>query len=165
MADSAASVGTHGPLAAKRADRSATSGSITATAAAPSNELLARYEAFSAEAIHAPAQSGLWVKHWISRVHPDGILAMLLANQRPVLALALEVVRLVPIRLVRFMGDGHANGNFPAVDKNWLKTADLIQIHPLHDEIAEASQDDDIVSLQRLLPDLEGKANPLRHLP
>lgn len=165
MADSAASVGTRGPLAAKRADRSATSGSITATAAAPSNELLARYEAFSAEAIHAPAQSGLWVKHWISQVHPDGILAMLLANQRPVLALALEVVRLGPFRIARFMGGGHANGNFPAVDRNWLETADPVQIQPLLDAIAEARPDVDVVALQRLLPDLEGKANPLGQLP
>ncbi|RWP59475.1 MAG: GNAT family N-acetyltransferase, partial [Mesorhizobium sp.] len=64
-----------------------------------------------------------------------------------------------------FLGGRHANGNFAAADPSWLTKADGAAIRSMLAAVAKARPDIDLVALERLLPDLEGIANPLASLP
>ena len=137
----------------------------TAAAVAPASpEALAAYDAFCRTALFAPAQSGLWVRHWAGTTGPDAILATSNLDGRPLLALALEVERSGPFRVARFMGGGHANGNFAAADRTWATQADAGSLKPLFEAIARERPDIDLVALERLAPELGGTANPLARL-
>jgi CelD/BcsL family acetyltransferase involved in cellulose biosynthesis len=76
--------------------------------------------------------------------------------------LALDVTSSGPFRVARFMGGRHANGNFAAADPYWA--ADDAAIRSMLTAIARARPDIDLVALERLLPDLDGIANPLASL-
>ncbi|MFA6153092.1 GNAT family N-acetyltransferase [Mesorhizobium sp.] len=121
---------------------------------------LAAYAQFCHSALFAPAQSAAWVLNWAAKVGPNLVVATLAIDGRPLFALALEVTTKGPFRIARFMGDRHANGNFVAADPQWLATADVTSIRSLLAAIARARPDIDIVALERLLPDLDGVANP-----
>lgn len=140
-------------------------GATAAAVASASPEALAAYDAFCRTALFAPAQSGLWVRHWAGTTGPDAILATSNLDGRPLLALALEVERSGPFRVARFMGGGHANGNFAPIDAARPEALTCRTLRPLFDAIAEARPDVDVVALQRLAPELEGVANPLAALP
>jgi CelD/BcsL family acetyltransferase involved in cellulose biosynthesis len=127
--------------------------------------VLAEYVDFCSTALSAPAQGAQWVRHWIAETRPDAILATLSLGSMPVFALALEVVRSGPFRIARFMGGRHANGNFSAADRTWLRSAGIEDIHPLIAGIAAARPDIDLITLERLLPELDGLPNPLACLP
>lgn len=159
MADATASIESNGRAAATAARREPAA-AVTAVASAASEDALARYAAFCADALHAPAQDARWVRHWVAEVNPDAVIATLSLDRKPVLALALEVVRRGPFRMARFMGGRHANGNFAAADRSWLDGLDQAAIGSLFDAIARARPDIDVVALQRLLPDLDGAADP-----
>ncbi|MDX8436684.1 GNAT family N-acetyltransferase [Mesorhizobium abyssinicae] len=126
---------------------------------------LATYAGFCGSALFAPAQSDGWIRNWARAVHPDIVVAALHMEDEPVLALALEVVRRGPFRVARFMGGRHANGNFAAVAPGWLPRANAAAIRSMLAGIARARPDVDLISLERLLPDLDGAANPLAALP
>jgi CelD/BcsL family acetyltransferase involved in cellulose biosynthesis len=164
MADATASSENNGRTTAMAAQGAPSTGAATAVVSAASADSVARYEAFCAAALHAPAQGGPWVRHWVDEVRPDAVLAMLAVDRRPVLALALEVMRAGPFRVARFMGGRHANGNFAPVAPGWLGGVDRAAIRPLFDAIARSRPDIDVLALQRLLPDLDGAANPLATL-
>jgi CelD/BcsL family acetyltransferase involved in cellulose biosynthesis len=110
--------------------------------------------------IHAPAQSALWIEEWAANATPDGFVATVEQDGRPVFALALEVVRSGPFRVARFMGGRHANGNFAAADPAFLDTRSF-DAASLVATIRTERPDVDVLVLERLLPDLEGVANPL----
>lgn len=131
--------------------------SISVTSA----EGLAAYAGFCRSALFAPAQSAGWILNWAEQVGPDLLIATLSAEGRPVFSLALEVTAKGPYRVARFMGERHANGNFVAVDPQWLARADIPAIRSLLATIAKARPDIDLVALERLLPDLDGVTNPL----
>ncbi|RWB12519.1 MAG: GNAT family N-acetyltransferase [Mesorhizobium sp.] len=126
---------------------------------------LADYAEFCASALFAPAQSPSWVRNWAAETKADIVIATLNTDSRPALSLALEVVRTGPFRVARFAGRRHANGNFPAADPRFLPAIDGPAIRSLFSAIAKARPDIDLVSLERLLPDLDGLANPLAALP
>lgn len=126
---------------------------------------LAAYADFCGRALSAPAQGAEWIRHWIAETRPDAILATMNLGGMPVLALALEVVRSGPFRIARLMGGRHANGNFPAADRTWLRSAGIEDIQPLIAGIAAARPDIDLITLERLLPELDGLPNPLACLP
>ncbi|MDX8507160.1 GNAT family N-acetyltransferase [Mesorhizobium captivum] len=126
---------------------------------------LADYAEFCASALFAPAQSPSWVRNWAAETRADMVVATLNTDSRPALSLALEVVRSGPFRVARFAGGRHANGNFPAADRRFLPAIDGPAIRSLFSAIAKARPDIDLVSLERLLPDLDGVANPLAALP
>lgn len=134
--------------------------SVSVTAA----EGLAAYAGFCGTALFAPAQGAIWILSWAAQVKPDLLVATLTLEGRPVFALALEVVSRGPLRVARFMGDRHANGNFAAADPQWLARADVTAIRSMLAAIAKARPDIDIIALERLLPDLDGIANPLASL-
>lgn len=164
MSDATASIKSNGRAAAM-APRSASAGeAVTAVVSAASADAIERYEAFCERALHAPAQDARWVRHWAAEVKPDALFATLSLNRKPALALALEVARKGPFRMARFMGGRHANGNFAAVDPARLDGMNRAGMNTLFEAIARARPDVDVVALQRLLPDLDGAANPFMAL-
>ncbi|GAA2824602.1 CelD/BcsL family acetyltransferase involved in cellulose biosynthesis [Aminobacter aminovorans] len=142
----------------------ATTGDATTAIALPvSRDVLSAYGKFTS--IYAPAQSPEWVSTWIDANKPDAMLATLSTNGRPVLSVALEVGREGPFRIARFLGGKHANGNFPASDKNWLVAANAQDIGVLVRAIGKARPDIDLVAFDRLIGDFKGLPNPLLKLP
>ncbi|RWB09099.1 MAG: GNAT family N-acetyltransferase [Mesorhizobium sp.] len=129
-----------------------------------STDGLAAYAEFCRSALFGPAQSAAWVQNWAAETRPDLLVATLSAEGKPVFSLALEVAARGPFRIARFMGGRHANGNFVAADPNWLAKADIPALRSVLAAIAKARPDIDLVALERLLPDLDGVANPLASL-
>ncbi|MER9584329.1 GNAT family N-acetyltransferase [Mesorhizobium sp. M0276] len=125
---------------------------------------LAAYAEFCRSALFGPAQSAAWVLNWAAQVGPDLLVATLSADGKPVFSLALEVTANGPFRVARFMGDRHANGNFVAADPGWLTEADIRAVRSMLAAIAKERPDIDLVALERLLPNLDGVANPLASL-
>ncbi len=103
-----------------------------------SAEGLTAYAEFCRSALFAPAQSAAWVLNWAAQLDPDLLVATLSAEGRPVFSLALEVSRTGPFRVARFMGGRHANGNFIAVDPQWLARPDIPAIRSMLTAIAKA---------------------------
>ena len=126
---------------------------------------LAAYSEFNHSALSAPAQSASWIQNWTAQAGPDALVATLSIEGRPVFALALEVTRTGPFRVARFMGGRHANGNFAAADPRWLAMKDGSAIRSMLAAIGKSRRDIDLIALERLLPDLDGVANPLASLP
>lgn len=165
MADATASMDGNGRAAAMPAQRVSTGHAATAVVVSEASaDALAKYAAFCGQALHAPAQGAHWARHWTRNVNADALIATLSVDQKPVLALALEVVRAGPFRIARFMGGRHANGNFSAADRAWLGKADCAAIRSLFDAIAAARPDIDVLALQRLASDLDGAPNPFMAL-
>ena len=128
---------------------------------AASQDALRRYAELAGEgALFAPAQSPAWISAWVRAVSPDSLLVIIEADGRPVMGLALEVVRKGPFRIARLMGGRHANANFPP-----LQTGAIIDIHAVVSRIALARPDIDLLELDRLVGDRDGIANPLLALP
>ncbi|ESY72166.1 acetyltransferase [Mesorhizobium sp. LNHC252B00] len=125
---------------------------------------LAAYAEFCRSALFAPAQSAGWVLNWAAQVRPDLLVATLSADGKPVFSLALEVTASGPFRVARFMGGRHANGNFVAADPGWLAKADIRAVRSMLAAIAKERPDIDLVALERLLPNLDGVANPFASL-
>ncbi|RWM20141.1 MAG: GNAT family N-acetyltransferase [Mesorhizobium sp.] len=126
---------------------------------------LATYAELCRSALFAPAQSPAWILNWARYTEADTVLATLSTDGRPVFSLALDVTSSGRFRVARFMGGRHANGNFAAADPIWLTKADGATIGSMLATIARARPDIDLVALERLLPDLDGIANPLLSLP
>ncbi|MBZ9798185.1 GNAT family N-acetyltransferase [Mesorhizobium sp. ES1-4] len=127
-------------------------------------EGLASYAKFCGSAVCAPAQSAAWVLNWAAEVKPDLLIATLELEGKPAFALALEVVKRGPLRVAQFMGGRHANGNFCAAEPQWLASGDLTAIRTMLAAIAKFRPDIDLIALERVLPDLDGIANPLASL-
>ncbi|HEV2901518.1 MAG TPA: GNAT family N-acetyltransferase [Pseudaminobacter sp.] len=163
MVDAARSIGANRAAAASIQQRGVPSLSVSVASATP--EVLEHYAALCRTGAFAPAQSREWVEAWTAKAEKDHIVATVFSGGCPVFALALEIVRAGPVRIARSMGGSHANGNFAAADPSWLATAGEAQMKALTAEIGRARPDIDIVALGRLLPNLEGLANPLLALP
>lgn len=125
---------------------------------------LAAYAGLARGGVHAPAQSALWIEEWTANTTPDGLIAMVESDGAPVYGLALEVVRSGPFRIARFMSGRHANGNFPAAGRAFLASG-AFNTGALINAIRRERPDIDALVLERLLPELEGMANPLLALP
>ncbi len=164
MVDAAASFDGN-RLAATEASPRALPGDSTETVSVASSEALAEYADFCRSALFAPAQSPGWVRNWTAQVEPAPLIATLSVEGRPVFVLALEISRKGPFRVARFMGGRHANGNFAACDPRWLPEADLAAVRTMLSAISRVRPDIDLIALERLLPDLDGVANPLARLP
>ncbi|MGX8007785.1 GNAT family N-acetyltransferase [Mesorhizobium sp. ORM8.1] len=130
---------------------------VTVTASAG----LADYAQFCASALFAPAQSASWVSNWVAATDADLVVGTLGIGGRPALSLALEIVRRGPFKVARFASGRHANGNFAAADPRFLPALDSAAIGSLFAAIHKARPDIDLISLERLMPDLDGAANPL----
>lgn len=122
---------------------------------------LASYRDFCHDADFSPSQSPHWVECWARNVNPDIVVARLLDGDRPLLALALEVVPDGIARLARFPGGSHANGNFPAL----AGAVDPGAAPLLFPAIARARPDIDLVGLERMAERLGRHESPLASLP
>jgi CelD/BcsL family acetyltransferase involved in cellulose biosynthesis len=139
--------------------------SISATIAPAHGESLSAYRRLCESALFAPAQSPQWIENWIAETKPDAFLATLEIAGRPALGLALEVVRSGPFRIAGFMSGRHANGNFVALDPTMAGELGPAAFKALASAIHWQRPDIDLIALERLLPDMEGVANPLLALP
>jgi CelD/BcsL family acetyltransferase involved in cellulose biosynthesis len=125
---------------------------------------LAAYAELARKGLYAPVQHPLWIEEWVANAASDGFIAVAALNGSPVLALALEIVRSGPFRVARFMSGRHANGNFPAADPAFLAEGGF-NAAAIMSAIRFARPNIDALVLERLLPDLDGIANPLLALP
>src|SRR5690606_23633165 len=82
-------------------------------------------------------------------------------NGKPVMALALEVRRMGPLRVACLAGGSHAHSNFPPITGERLDMGDLYAV--LHD-IRSARPDIDALILTRMRKEFMGEPNPLLHL-
>lgn len=127
---------------------------------------LAAYDAFCAGACCAPPQSPLWVKAWLHGAGENGVIALLFRDGVPVMALALEVLRKGPLRVARFAGGSHANGNFPALHfSDGPVHSDPSAMQSLLQGIRAARPDIDMLTLERQMGSLGDHLNPLLTLP
>lgn len=119
----------------------------------------------AASGLHAPAQSPSWITSWIAEARPDVVAAAIMRDGRPVLSVALEVVSRGPMRIARFMGGGHANGNFAPLSRADARSISVGDLNLLTAAIRKARPDLDLIALERLAPTLAGMPNPLLLLP
>lgn len=136
-------------------------GGLAVTVTAATDEALAAYARLARTGMAGPAQSPEWVAAWAAATSTDCVIATLGAPAGPVLALAMEVVRVGPLKLARFMGGSHANGNFPLAHPARLGRLGPADLARLWAAIGKARPDIDLVRLERLAPDIDGTANPL----
>lgn len=123
---------------------------------------LRNYEAFCQRAIHGPCQHPLWIKGWIDSTHADALIVTVRQDNQPALMLALEVIRKGPLRIARFIGGNHANGNFAAMDRNIPII--LPDRAALKAALRKARPDINLLLLSRQNPVFEGFKNPLEGL-
>lgn len=119
------------------------------------------YEGLCAEAIHAPPQNVAWVRAWASEVNDDIAVVTAQLHGKTVFALPLEVVDSGPMRIARFTGGSHANGNFPPALPDFLKSANAATLRLLMDALRRARPDIDLVCLNRQLERQGGYQNPM----
>ncbi|CCV13241.1 GNAT family N-acetyltransferase [Mesorhizobium sp. STM 4661] len=165
MVDATASFDGNRLAASEASPRALPIDKINLSVSAADGAALAAYAKLCRSAVFAPAQSAAWILNWAAETGPDIVMATLSSGDRPVFALALEVTRRGPFRVARFVGGRHANGNFAAADPHWLASAHGEAIRSVLTAIAKARPDIDLVALERLLPDLDGIANPLASFP
>jgi CelD/BcsL family acetyltransferase involved in cellulose biosynthesis len=165
MVDATASFDGNRLEAMESAPRALPAGHAGLSVSVADGAAFAAYAEFCRSALFAPAQSPAWILNWAKYAKADTVLATLNAEGQPVFSLALEVSSSGPFRVARFMGGRHANGNFAAADPHWPTKADYAAIRSMLAAIARARPDIDLVALERLLPDLDGIANPLASLP
>ncbi len=114
-------------------------------------------------AVSSPSQSPAWISAWAGETDPDLVVAMLSAEGRPQMALALEIIRSGPFRVARFPGGRHANGNFPLFTAS--ANVPPAAIGAMVAAIAKTRPDIDLLSLERLAGTIDGVTNPLLALP
>ncbi|UCI17781.1 GNAT family N-acetyltransferase [Mesorhizobium sp. B2-1-8] len=164
MVDATASFDGKRLAAAQASPRALPGNAVGLSVSVAAAEGLAAYAAFCRSALCAPPQSAAWILNWATEVKPDLLIATLELEGKPAFALALEVVKRGPFRFAQFMGGRHANGNFCAAEPQWLASGDLTAIRSMLAAIARSRPDIDLIALERLLPDLDGIANPLASL-
>lgn len=127
--------------------------------AAADAKALAAYRTFCGCALYAAPQAPVWIESWTANVNPDGLIVTLRQGARPVMMLALEIVRYGPFRVARFMGDSHANGNFPAFAPS--ASPEPAALRAMARAMREVRPDIDLVALERQNPAQAATPNPL----
>lgn len=121
---------------------------------------LAEYDMFCRGAAHAQAQHPMWIRTWIMSTGADALIVTLHRDGRPLLMLALEVVRKGPFRMASFMGGPHANGNFVSYARTGPRQLTAQDFSAIRTAISRSRPDIDLICLERQLPDFNGLANP-----
>lgn len=124
-------------------------------------DMLAVYRELCRAGLYGTAQSPDWIAAFAAHAARDAILATLSKGGRPLLALALAVTGIGPVRVALFPGGSHANGNFAALAPNGDGRVQPEATKALIAAVAEARPDIDVLLLQRQLPSLHGVDNPL----
>lgn len=143
-----------------RAHQMSEAAAVKVTAA--DNEALRDYADFCRNAIYGPCQHPVWVQSWIAATGADALIVTFQQGGRPVTMLVLEVVAKGPLRIARFIGGNHANGNFVAMKR--ALPAPTIDRAALIAALRKARSDVALVLLSRQNPVFEGFDNPLASL-
>ncbi len=125
------------------------------------DELSATYEGLCAEAVHAPPQSVAWLRAWSSEVNSDMVVVTAQLSGKTVFALPLEIVDSGLLRVARFTGGSHANGNFAPALPSFLKNTNAATIRALMHALHRTRPDIDLVCLDRQLESHGGFQNPM----
>lgn len=150
------------PSGPQTAETSGEGRTVLASVHAGKGEITDRYSALCRRMTFAPAQSPAWISAW-ARNTPDDILVVELSEQsRPFVVLALETETRGPVRIARFVGGRHANGNFPATDPHARALPGLAA--PLQRALRRARPDIDMLALERQSREVGGVPNPLLSL-
>lgn len=112
-----------------------------------------------------PAQHPDWVSNWIEHSGADTIVAALLDdNDRPVFSLPLEVVAANSVKMARFQAGPHANGSFPAIAAD-APAVGTDALDTLIESVGRARPDVNLVLLERLASENDGRSNPFLDYP
>ncbi|RST87328.1 GNAT family N-acetyltransferase [Aquibium carbonis] len=149
--------------AAQPAGRTA-SGPDRLAACIGGREALVAYRAHCSDALFAPPQSPDWIEAWARNCNPDIVCLTLAPHGGPRLAVCLEVVRDRLVRTARLVGGSHANGSFPALSGGPFPVLARTDLEGLAASVRAARPDVDLLSMERLAPQLEGVENPLHPL-
>ena len=150
--------------ARQEAERGIDAGTASAEVRHADDVALATYETFCRKAVHAQAQHPVWVRAWVMATGADAFFVTLRRNGRPVLMLALEVMKEGPFRVASFMGERHANGNFAAFTDRAVPVLSAQEVRTVADAVRAARPDVDLILLERQVPAVDGADNPLSGL-
>ncbi|MGI3127574.1 GNAT family N-acetyltransferase [Nitratireductor sp. PBL-C9] len=126
---------------------------------------LALYREDSAASCFMPAQSPEWVSAWARHSVHETLIVRLSDSEGHLLSLPLELAAQGRFRVARFIGDRHANGNFPLTDRRADDRIGSAQLRDLLNHIHDQRPDIDLLSLERQLHACDGVANPLLFWP
>ncbi|QPC88684.1 GNAT family N-acetyltransferase [Mesorhizobium sp. NBSH29] len=143
--------------AAGRQSRSVASGARSAHVRTDPDAALVAYRNACTASSASPSQDFGWIDAWARHVVPDFIVATLGPVEAPVFALALEVVKSGPLKVARFMGERHANGNFAPLSGIVAPS----ELDALFAAIHAARPDIDMLALERLAETCGTATNPL----
>lgn len=120
---------------------------------------------FGSDSIIAPPQHPQWIAAWTEEVNSDILVASLAdAGGQQVLALPLEVVSAGGLKIARFVGGSHANGNFPVM-RPGNQAISRAALDELANAIHRQRPDIDVLALERMAEELNGVRNPLLAMP
>ena len=122
------------------------------------------YENLVASAVCAPPQYAGWIRSWSSEANEDMIIGLLEYRDLPVYALPLEIVTAGSVKIARYAGGTHANGNFAPGSASFLNRITMADMSKLMNAIKRERRDIDLVSLERQLDVLHGFRNPVLKL-
>ncbi len=126
---------------------------------------LQRYREDCSDARFMPAQSPDWVAAWAKHAPHPPIIARLCDGDGHLMSLALEVARQGRFGVARFIGDRHANGNFPALSRRVRDGLPGSHLQMLVDGIRHARPDIDLLVLERQVRNCGDQTNPLSGWP
>lgn len=135
--------------------------SSTQPAAAVSLLDVAAYSIFAQGNYFAPAQSPAWVREWVRHSGQDCAIVQISLRHGGQIALPLEVSKVGPLKVARFMGNRHANGNFPPSSGS----PGRIEASEIVAAVKQVRPDVDLLLLERMAQQVSGAVNPLAHLP
>jgi CelD/BcsL family acetyltransferase involved in cellulose biosynthesis len=115
----------------------------------------------SGAALHGAPQSYIWIDCWHRCVNSDCFVAGIFDADRPVLLLPLEVVRQNSMKIARYPGGNHANGNFPWLNGSQAAAVSRKALERLVATIRKERPDIDALSLTRQLEAVDDIDNPL----
>jgi len=138
-------------------------GSFSVRVLPAGKEALDAYEALCQGAVYAPPQSPLWARAWLEGAGQNGVIAFVYRHGAPALALALEMIGKGPLRIARFAGGRHANGNFPALHPDTMQddAERAAAARSLLSTIRSERPDIDMLALERQRESFLQHPNPL----
>lgn len=128
-------------------------------------EAVELYRQDSAASRFMPAQSPEWVSAWARHSLHETLIVRLSDSDGHLMSLPLELAAQGRFRVARFIGDRHANGNFPLTDRRTDGRIGSVQLRALLESIHQQRPDIDLLSLERQLHACGGVPNPLLSWP
>ncbi|MCR4266034.1 GNAT family N-acetyltransferase [Nitratireductor sp. ZSWI3] len=127
---------------------------------------LLQYRADCGSASFRPPQSPDWIEAWVRHATLDCFILRVTTGGAHHLSLACEIVPKGPFRIARFIGDSHANGNFPALSQAVPQADAAALAGAIAQGLRQERPDIDLLMLERQVRDNAGLENPflgMRH--